>query len=71
MGISRAQFIRSAIRHEVRRVRIAAMANAMAEMSKDPAYMVEFEEWDNLPSEGLPEDEPGGWWEFPTGESKP
>ena len=47
------------------------MANAMAEMSKDPAYMVEFEEWDNLPSEGLPEDEPGGWWEFPTGESKP
>ena len=60
-----------AIRHEVRRVRIAAMVNAMAEMSKDPAYMAEFEEWDNLPSEGLPEDEPGGWWEFPTGESKP
>ncbi len=65
LGLSRAQFIRMAIGHELRRIErqlmLDAMADSFAAMRDDPNYMQFSEDLDNSLTTELPDDK-DEWW---------
>ena len=65
LGISRTEFIRRALRHEVKaikaRLKREAMAEALQAMREDPAYLEESEESQAGLNECLPSEE-DRWW---------
>jgi hypothetical protein len=66
LGINRSQFIRLAIEREYRRVKRARMAVAMAEMSRDPKFIAEFNHWEEgTISDGIADEETEGWFTLP------
>ncbi|OGT66731.1 MAG: hypothetical protein A3J38_09125 [Gammaproteobacteria bacterium RIFCSPHIGHO2_12_FULL_45_9] len=65
LGLSRTQFIREAIAHELERIRAfreqKAITHSMAAMKKSPAYLAEAEELTEGLTDTLPDDE-DEWW---------
>ena len=65
LGISRTQFIRRAISHELKRLEredaLDAMVEAFTAMNKDPDYLAEAQDIDESSSAPLPDDE-DEWW---------
>lgn len=66
LGISRTQFIRYAVMHEIERVKKQTLLNAMADdfekMKTDPEYLALSKEIEEGLNESLPEDN-NKWWE--------
>ena len=66
LGISRTEFIRRALRHEVQAIKARlereAMAEALRAMREDPAYLEESEEIEAGLNERLPAEE-DRWWQ--------
>lgn len=65
LGISRAEFIRQAVAHELENMRarleLEAMVNSFVAMKKHPDYLEQLDEIDNDASDNLPNDE-DEWW---------
>ena len=65
LGITRAEFIRQAVRHELLRLQRQpeqlAMASSLRAMAQDPTYRKESEALDSELAEALPE-EAEAWW---------
>jgi len=66
LGITRTEFIRQALRHEVREIKAEierqAMAEALKAMREDPDYLQESEQLENGLEPPLP-NEPDHWWQ--------
>ncbi len=66
LGITRTEFIRQALRHEVREVKAEierqSMAKALEAMREDPEYLQESEQLENGLEHPLP-NEPDHWWQ--------
>ena len=66
MSISRSEFIRLAIKHEVDRhekaLKLEAIAKSFKAMSKDQPYLDDSELLDKGFSDGLEEGENDDWW---------
>lgn len=66
LGITRTEFIRQALRHEVREIKAElerqAMAEALKAMREDPDYLQESEQLENGLTHRLP-NEPDHWWQ--------
>ena len=65
LGITRTEFIRQALRHEVREIKAEierqAMAEALKAMREDPDYLQESQQLENSLGHPLP-NEPDHWW---------
>lgn len=66
LGISRNHFIRLAITHELKQIRIQqeqqAMAKAFKIMESSPDYLAESKEIDKNLNSILPDEDEEGWW---------
>lgn len=72
LGINRSEFIRQAIQNETRRMRKKRLAQAWGELSRDPRFMAEFEEWEaSTVADGLADEEAEGWFSLPEDKNTP
>ncbi len=66
LGITRTEFIRQALRHEVREIKAKierqAMAEALEAMREDPDYLQESEQLETGLAHPFP-NEPDHWWQ--------